>query len=143
MAGICATSPAGEKHRSPVELDPGVRPGPLARPVHDLLQPGRAGLILPALLGLTFGAVGWTMVITWIYNSTESTWLIILHHGWNNAVQSYLVLSQTNAVVQILFGVLPWAIAIYLSKKVRRRGPVGSSPAQVVTTTGSWGERKS
>ena len=74
-------------------------------------------LILPALLGLTFGIVGWTMVNTWIYNSTESTWLIILLHGWGNAVQSYLVLSQTNFVAHTLYGLLPWAIAIYLSKK--------------------------
>lgn len=74
-------------------------------------------LILPALLGLTFGVVGWTMVITWIYNSTQSTWLIILLHGWNNAVQSYLVLSQTNPVAHIVFGVIPWALAVYLSKR--------------------------
>jgi uncharacterized protein len=74
-------------------------------------------LILPALLGLTFGIVGWTMVNTWIYNSTESVWLIILLHGWGNTVQSYLVLSQTNFVAHTLYGLLPWAIAIYLSKK--------------------------
>jgi membrane protease YdiL (CAAX protease family) len=74
-------------------------------------------LVLPALVGLTFGIVGWTMVITWIYNSTASTWLIILLHGWNNAVQSYLVLSQTNFVAHILFGILPWGIAIFLSKR--------------------------
>jgi membrane protease YdiL (CAAX protease family) len=74
-------------------------------------------LILPTLLGLTFGIVGWTMVNTWIYNSTESTWLMVLLHGWGNAVQSYLVLSQTNFVAHILYGLLPWAIAVYLSKK--------------------------
>jgi membrane protease YdiL (CAAX protease family) len=74
-------------------------------------------LILPALLGLTFGIVGWTMVNTWIYNSSESTWLIILLHGWGNAVQSYLVLSQSNFVAHTLYGLLPWAIAVYLSKK--------------------------
>jgi membrane protease YdiL (CAAX protease family) len=74
-------------------------------------------LILPALLGLTFGIVGWTMVNTWIYNSTESVWLLILLHGWGNTVQSYLVLSQTNFVAHTLYGLLPWAIAIYLSKR--------------------------
>ena len=50
----------------------------------------------------------------WIYNSTESAFLMILLHGWYNTVNSYLVLSSQNAQVQILSGILPWAIAIVL-----------------------------
>ena len=74
-------------------------------------------VILPALLGLTFGIVGWTMVNTWIYNSTGSLLLIVLLHGWGNTVQSYLVLSQPNFLAHTLYAVLPWAIAIWLSRR--------------------------
>jgi hypothetical protein len=63
---------------------------------------------------LVFGTVGWTIVNTWVYNSTESVFLMILLHGWYNTVNSYLVLSSQNALAQTLGGVLPWALAIVL-----------------------------
>lgn len=47
------------------------------------------------LLGLTLGIVGWTIVITWIYNYTQSVFRIILLHGLTTLVQSYRVLSQS------------------------------------------------
>ncbi len=74
-------------------------------------------VIIPALLGLTFGIVGWTMVNTWIYNSTGSLLLFVLLHGWGNTVQSYLVLSQPNFIAHTLYAVLPWAIAVWLSRR--------------------------
>lgn len=76
-----------------------------------------AGPLIASLVGLTLGIVGWTMVNTWLYNNTESVWLMILLHGWGNAVQSYLVLSSGNMTAQTLYGVLPWAIAIFLIRK--------------------------
>ncbi|MBI3161534.1 MAG: CPBP family intramembrane metalloprotease [Chloroflexi bacterium] len=78
-----------------------------------------AGLapMIASLIGLTLGIVGWTIVNTWLYNNTKSVWLMILLHGWGNAVQSYLVLSSNNMTAQTLYGVLPWAIAIFLIRK--------------------------
>ncbi|MGF1471325.1 MAG: type II CAAX prenyl endopeptidase Rce1 family protein [Rubrobacteraceae bacterium] len=70
--------------------------------------------LLPILIGLILGIVGWTIVNTWIYNSTESIFLMILLHGWYNTVNSYMVLSSQNALAQTLSGVLPWALAIVL-----------------------------
>lgn len=74
-------------------------------------------LIIPATAGLLFGIVGWTIVNTWIYNETRSVFLAIVLHGWNNTVQSYLVLSQDNYLGQIAFSLIPWGIAIWLSKR--------------------------
>lgn len=70
--------------------------------------------LIPVLLGLVFGIVGWTIVNTWVYNSTESVFLMILLHGWYNTVNSYAVLSYQNALTQTLSGILPWALAIIL-----------------------------
>lgn len=70
--------------------------------------------LLPILIGLVLGIVGWTIVNTWIYNSTESVFLMIVLHGWYNTVNSYMVLSSQNALAQTLSGILPWALAIIL-----------------------------
>lgn len=69
--------------------------------------------LIASLLGLTLGIVGWTIVNTWIYNNTRSVWMMILLHGWGNAVQSYLVLSSNNFLVQTLCGVLPWPSRLF------------------------------
>ena len=75
------------------------------------------GLVIPVLLGLTMGIVGWTIVITWIYNHTQSVFWIIVLHGWNNTVQSYLILSAEQYAAQVIFPILPWLIAVWLLKK--------------------------
>ena len=81
------------------------------------------------LLGLTFGIVGWTIVLTWIYNNTTSLFWIIILHGFSNTVQSYLVLSSNNYMAQVAYGVLPWAIAVYVLK--RYGAQTLARPAQV------------
>lgn len=72
------------------------------------------GALFVSFLGLTLGIVGWTIVNTWLYNNTRSVFLLILLHGWGNAVHSYLVLSSNNYAAQTLYGILPWAIAVVL-----------------------------
>jgi uncharacterized protein len=74
-------------------------------------------VLLVSIAGMLFGTVGWTMVNTWLYNCTSSVFLIILLHGWGNAVQSYFVLSTGNPLAVTAYGVLPWALAVYLSRK--------------------------
>ncbi|MBE7535412.1 MAG: CPBP family intramembrane metalloprotease [Anaerolineales bacterium] len=72
--------------------------------------------LLFSFFGLTLGIVGWTIVNTWIYNNTQSVWLMILLHGWGNTIQSYLILSSNSYTAQTLYGVLPWVIAIILMR---------------------------
>lgn len=74
-------------------------------------------LLIPAFFGLTVGIVGWTIVNTWVYNNTGSVFMVILLHGWNGAAQSYFILAQPNFLAASLFTLLPWGIAIYLSKR--------------------------
>jgi membrane protease YdiL (CAAX protease family) len=74
-------------------------------------------VLIPIIIGLLLGTVGWTIVNTWVYNNTRSLLLMILLHGWTNTVQSYLVLSTANMTAMTLFAILPWALAIYLTNK--------------------------
>ncbi|MBN9149842.1 MAG: CPBP family intramembrane metalloprotease [Micrococcales bacterium] len=70
-----------------------------------------------SLLGLTLGIVGWTIVITWVYNNTGSVFWMIILHGFVNTVQSYLVLSSNNDPAMAIWAIIPWAFAIVLLKK--------------------------
>jgi membrane protease YdiL (CAAX protease family) len=81
---------------------------------YNLVNGVPAPALMPILAGLVLGIVGWTMVNTWVYNGTESVFLMIVLHGWYNTVNSYLVLSSQNALAQTLSGILPWALAIVL-----------------------------
>lgn len=82
-----------------------------------LLGSVQLAMVIPILLGLTLGIVGWTIVITWIYNHTHSVFWVIVLHGWFNTVQSYLILSSEQFAAQAIFPLLPWAVAIYLLKR--------------------------
>lgn len=74
-------------------------------------------VITSLIIGLLLGTVGWTIVNTWVYNNTRSVFVMILLHGWTNAIQSYLVLSSGNMAAMSIFSILPWALAIYLLRK--------------------------
>jgi uncharacterized protein len=85
---------------------------------------------------LTFGVVGWTIVLTWIYNNTQSVFWIIVIHGWSNTVQSYLVLSSGSLIAQGLYGFLPWVVAIFLLRRYESQtltGRKGDQPARLDT----------
>ncbi len=70
-----------------------------------------------SLLGLTIGIVGYTIVLTWLYNNTQSLFWIVLLHGYANAWQSYLVLSSGSFMAQVAYGVLPWLLALWVLKR--------------------------
>jgi Na+/phosphate symporter len=74
-------------------------------------------VLIPILAGLVLGIVGWTIVNMWIYNSTESVFLMILLHGWYNTVNTLVVLPFENMMVATLNAVLPWAVAALVSKR--------------------------
>jgi len=69
-----------------------------------------------SLAGLTVGIVGYTIVLTWIYNNTQSLFWIVVLHGYANAWQSYAVLSSGLFMAQVAYGVLPWLLAVWVLK---------------------------
>ncbi|AFR27494.1 CPBP family intramembrane glutamic endopeptidase [Arthrobacter sp. Rue61a] len=83
------------------------------------LMTGAANIFQAAfsVVGLTIGVVGYTIVLTWLYNNTGSLLWIVVLHGYANAWQSYVVLSSGNFTAQVVYGVLPWVLAAWLLKK--------------------------
>jgi membrane protease YdiL (CAAX protease family) len=75
------------------------------------------GVVVSVLLALTVGIVGWTIVLTWLFNNTRSLFWIIVMHGLTNTLQSYLILSSNNYPANLFYALLPWAFAIFLLKK--------------------------
>jgi membrane protease YdiL (CAAX protease family) len=99
------------------------------------LMTGAAGPFQAAisLIGLTFGVVGYTIVLTWLYNNTGSLFWIVILHGYANAWQSYVVLSSGSFTVQVVYGVLPWVLAAWVLKKydvqtLTHRAPPTAAP---------------
>lgn len=74
-------------------------------------------IAISLLFGLTLGIVGWTIVITWIYNNTKSLFWIVILHAVSNTFQSYLILSSNNEPAMAVWTLIPWAFAIFLLKK--------------------------
>lgn len=74
-------------------------------------------VLIPILVGAVLGTIGYTIVNTWIYNSTESVFVMILLHGWYNTVNSYVVLPFENMMKSTVSAMLPWAVAVYVSKR--------------------------
>lgn len=72
---------------------------------------------LASIVGLTIGIVGYTIVLTWIYNNTGSLFWIVILHGYANVWQSYVVLSSGSFTAQVVYGVLPWILAAWLLKR--------------------------
>lgn len=83
------------------------------------LMTGAAGIPQAAVsvLGLTIGIIGYTIVLTWFYNNTQSLFWIVILHGYVNAWQSYLVLSSGSYTAQVVYGVLPWLLAAWLLRR--------------------------
>lgn len=74
-------------------------------------------LALMTLAGLTVGIVGWTIVLTWVFNNTVSVFWIIILHGLTNTLQSYLILSSNVFAANAVYIALPWIFAIYLLRR--------------------------
>ncbi len=76
--------------------------------------------LVSLLAGYTMATIGWTIVNTWIYNSTRSVLMNILLHAISNTVSAYLIAAYpTSAPLSLIFALLPWALAIILSRRLK------------------------
>lgn len=85
---------------------------------------------ISTLFGLTLGIVGWTIVITWIYNNTKSLFWIVILHALSNTFQSYLILSSDSQPAMAVWTLIPWVFAVYLLKKYGGETLTGKTAAK-------------
>jgi membrane protease YdiL (CAAX protease family) len=76
--------------------------------------------LVSLLAGYTIATVGWTIVNTWVYNSTRSVLLVILLHAISNTVSAYLIAGFSSSTsLSLVFALLPWALAVMLSRRLK------------------------
>jgi membrane protease YdiL (CAAX protease family) len=73
--------------------------------------------LVMSLAGQTMSLIGMTYLYVWIYNHTQSVWLVILFHALSNAVPAVL-LSGVSPSFNILMAVIPWLLVLVLEKLV-------------------------
>ncbi len=115
--------------------------GHLACPFQDPYTSAiRIVALLVTFVGPPLGAVGWTIVNTWLYDNTRNVRIIILLHRWGNTVQSFLVMSSKHMADQALYGMLPWVVAIVslwvygAENRARHTRPQGEHGQMIHTT---------
>ena len=77
--------------------------------------------MLVTLAGMTTGQIGITHIFVWLYHQTNSIFLSSLFNALNNLFGiwpgSFLVEPQA---VSLWIGLMPWAVVIFLQKKLRK-----------------------
>ena len=80
-------------------------------------------VVLVLMAWFTLGIIGQAITLTWLYNSTRSTFIAILFHGMGNTAYTYLYGTFQN--VTIIYALVFWIIAIILFWKY---GPEDMAP---------------
>jgi membrane protease YdiL (CAAX protease family) len=86
--------------------------------------------ILTSLAGMTMSQIGITFLYVWLYNQTQSIFLMIVFHAFSNTFSNWLTsfLAEPQAVA-LFIGLMPWVIVVFLQKRLGKElfpGKLGS-----------------
>ena len=73
--------------------------------------------IITALIGFTINIIGMNYLHVWFYNNTGSIFLAIIFHAFNNVFPTILPIASAPQLA-IVAGFMPWAIVIYLERRL-------------------------
>jgi membrane protease YdiL (CAAX protease family) len=75
--------------------------------------------IIMSLAGQTMALIGLAFIYVWLYNQTQSVFLMIVFHSLSNTLTNWLTsfLDQPQAVT-ILVALMPWAIVVFMQKRM-------------------------
>lgn len=76
-------------------------------------EQGLWGLLLN-LAGFTLTSVGWSFVLTWMFNSSGSIWLLVLLQGWSNTVNAYQVGTLIHPLAPVIHAAVTWLLVFTL-----------------------------
>jgi hypothetical protein len=77
--------------------------------------------IVSSLAGMTMAQIGIAFIYAWMYNNTESVFLMIVFHAFSNVFNLWFssFLAVPSAAT-IIIALMPWAVVVYLQKKLGR-----------------------
>ena len=73
--------------------------------------------VIMTLAGFTISIIGMTHLHVWFYNKTGSIFLAILFHALANLFPTLLSIESVPQLA-IVAGFMPWAIVIYLERRL-------------------------
>ena len=86
--------------------------------MHDVTVPQMVITIIMSLAGQTMALIGIAFIYVWLYNKTQSIFLMIVFHALSNTLSMWLTsfLSEPQAVT-LLIALMPWAVVVFMQKK--------------------------
>ena len=92
--------------------------------------PQMAIMILLALAGQTMTLIGITFIYVWLYNRTQSIFLLMVFHALSNLLSYWLVtfLADPQAV-GLLPALMPWVFVIFFQKRLGKENFPGTPQA--------------
>lgn len=67
-----------------------------------------------AIIGFTASTVGGSILFSWVYNNTKSTFMAILFHGLMNFVPQVVMGGVTDSMGGVIVALITWGIAVIL-----------------------------
>lgn len=87
--------------------------------VQNVSVPQLVITMVMALAGQTMSLIGMTYIYVWLYNQTNSVFLVIIFHALSNLFNSWIPTFLTNPqAVGLLPAVMPWIVVFILQKKL-------------------------
>ena len=85
--------------------------------------------VIMALAGFTINIIGMTYLHVWFYNNTGSIFLAIVFHAFNNVFPTIFPIESAPQLA-LLAGFMPWAIVIYLERRLGKENFPGAPQQQ-------------
>lgn len=85
--------------------------------IQNVTMPQMVITIFLALVGQTMSLIGMAFIYAWLYNQTQSIFLMIVFHAFSNIFNYWLPSFLVNPqAVGLLPALMPWVIVIFLNK---------------------------
>lgn len=87
--------------------------------MYDVTVPQMVITIIMSLAGQTMALIGIAFIYVWLYNKTQSIFLMMVFHALSNTLSMWLTsfLAEPQ-VVTLLIALMPWALVIFMQKRI-------------------------
>jgi membrane protease YdiL (CAAX protease family) len=83
-------------------------------------------MVVVSLAGFTMAIIGITFIYVWLYNQTQSIFLLIVFHALSNVFQNWFTSYLEEPQAASLFvGLMPWVVVVILQKRMGKEKFLG------------------